>query len=64
MSYDDRPDGWGICCVCGKDCDDESDYNAVTRTSTHRACEDRAPKDAAPKQPDFSDFAVVGRGQA
>lgn len=54
---DDRPDGWGICCVCGYDCEDESDYNAVTRTSTHRACEDREPQQAEPE------LVPVGRGQ-
>lgn len=44
-SVDDaeRPMGWSVCAICGEDCDDESDYSAVTRTSTHRACEDREP---------------------
>ena len=57
MDRDERPDGWGICCICGEDCADESDYNAQTRTSTHRACEDRAPKERQPEP------AAVGRGQ-
>ena len=39
MSDDDWPDGWGRCCICGEDCD-EQDYDARTRTSTHRECLD------------------------
>ncbi len=37
--YLDRPQGWGICAVCGEDCANEADYNAETGISRHRRCE-------------------------
>ena len=34
---DDRPFGWGVCVVCGRDCK-EQDYNATTRQSLCQTC--------------------------
>ena len=39
MRDDDRPVGWGVCVVCGEDCE-EQDYNEQMCTSTHRDCLD------------------------
>ena len=39
--YPDRPLGWGICCACGEDCEDELDYDEVTRVSTCPTCRAR-----------------------
>lgn len=37
--YDERPWGWGVCCHCGEDCDNEWDYDPATGRSTHQHCE-------------------------
>jgi NMD protein affecting ribosome stability and mRNA decay len=34
---DERPQGWGICADCGRDCE-QSDYDAWTRTSLCAKC--------------------------
>lgn len=37
---DSRPLGWGVCAICGEDCE-EADYYAAIRKSICVRCEDR-----------------------
>lgn len=34
---DERPFGWGVCAVCGEDCE-EQDYDPLIRRSAHPEC--------------------------
>ncbi len=45
---DERPQGWGICRWCGKDCD-EADYDEQRRSSIHAVCE---AQEATANEPD------------
>jgi hypothetical protein len=37
----ERPWGWGICYLCGHDCESESDYDELEQRSTCEACRER-----------------------
>lgn len=59
---DDRPFGWGICAQCGEDCDDEADYNPLTRESLHPACE-RYRQNYEPPPPTLDDALGIRGGE-